>query len=250
MAGKAKPRARQAFDDNIADAQTLVQMARSLVNQRSYRMRAEKRAKLGEALGIARKRHDALDCIESADIFAVFTPGSKLTRESFSEASLRPLLRQALVAACAAVETFVADRVMERFAQTLDRDERPDRLLRLPMTVGDWLEIEEKYDRRKWGLRKVVEIEVRRRVASASPSQVGVAFSIVGERDLWKRVDHHRKVSKGSSERALQRIYERRNQIAHAGDRKGHGRATITADEVESDLNCILEIVSALDALT
>lgn len=51
MRGSPKPNARQAFDENIADAQTLVQLARSLVNQRVYRMRAEKRAKLGDALG-------------------------------------------------------------------------------------------------------------------------------------------------------------------------------------------------------
>ena len=250
MAGKARPRARQAFDDNIADAQTLVQLARSLVNRRVYRMRAEKRAKLGDALGIAKKRHADLDCIESEDIFAVFPPGSNLARASFHESALRPLLRQALVAASAAVETFVADRVMERFSNALDTDERPERLLRLPMTVGDWLEIEETYERRQWGLRRVVEAEVRRRVASPSPGQIGIAFSIVGEKDLWKRVDGHRGVKKGASEMALQRIYERRNQIAHTGDRKGHGRAAITADEVRDDLTCIVAIVDALDVLT
>jgi hypothetical protein len=117
------------------------------------------------------------------------------------------------------------------------------------MTVGDWLEIES-YQRRRWGLRKVVESEVRRRVASASPGQIGIAFSHIGEKDLWKRVDVHRGVKKGASTTALERIYERRNAIAHAGDRKGHGRAAITADEVEGDLNWILDIVGALDALT
>lgn len=249
MAGRAKPKARQAFDDNIADAHALVQLARSLANQRVYRMRAEKRAKLGDALGIPRRRQSELDCIESEDIFAVFPPGSKITRDAFSEVSLRPLLRQAVVAACAAVETFVADRVMERFSGALHQDDPPDRLLGLPMTVGDWLEIEG-YQRRGVGLRKVVEAEVRRRVASASPGQIGIAFSHVGEKDLWKRVDAHRGVKRGASVEALERLYRRRNSIAHAGDRKGHGRAAISTDEVESDLKCILDIVVALDALT
>jgi len=67
---------------------------------------------------------------------------------------------------------------------------------------------------------------------------------------LWKRVDAHRKAAKGASEAALQRIYQRRNLIAHAGDRKGHGRATISVDEVEADLACVLSIVAALDDLT
>lgn len=249
MAGTKRPKARQAFDDNITDAEALVQLARSLVNRRAYRMRSEKRTKLGEALGIPRKYHDQLDCIESEDLFAVFTPGSNIDRSSFNEQALRPLLRQAVVAACAAVETFVADRVMERFSTALNSDAPPDRLLKLPMTLGDWLDIEE-YDRRGWGLRRVVELEVRRRYASASPSQIGVAFSLVGAKDLWKRVDTHREVGKGASAAALEFIYERRNMIAHAGDRKGNGRATITVDEVEADLACVISIVDALDALT
>lgn len=249
IAGTAKPKARQAFDDNIADAQQLVQLARSLANQRVYRMRAEKRAKLGEALSIPKKRHGELDCIESQDIFAVFPPGSNISRETFSEAALRPLLRQAIVAACAAVETFIGDRVMERFAGALDQQTPPERLLALPMTVADWLDIEG-YQRRKWGLRKVVGEEVRKRMASASPSQIGIAFSLVGEKDLWKRVDAHRHVKKGASAAALERIYERRNIIAHSGDRKGHGRSAISVDEVAADLACILEIIDALDVLT
>lgn len=174
-------------------------------------MRAEKRAKLGEALGIPKKSHAELDCIESADIFAVFPPGSKISRDRFSEVALRPLLRQAVVAACAAVETFVGDRVMERFSGALDQATPPDRLLALPMTVGNWLDIEG-YERRKWGLRKAVGEEVRRRVASASPSRIGIAFSLVGEKDLWKRVDAHRQVKKGAAAAALERIYERRQR--------------------------------------
>lgn len=247
MSGKSA--ARKAFDDNIADAETLVQLAHSLSNRRVYRMRAEKRAKLGEALNIPKKKQDQLDCIESEDIFAVIPPGSTITREMFSAQALRPLLRQALVAACAAVETFVADRVMERLTGALNGPDPPSRLRDLPMTVGDWLDIET-YERRGWGIKKVLGEEVRQRVASASPSKIGVAFSIIGEKELWKRVDQHRGTKKGASAAALERIYQRRNLIAHAGDRMGKGRAAITVQEVAADLTCVLEIVHALDELT
>lgn len=190
-----------------------------------------------------------LDCIESADLFAIFKPGSGVDRDSLGDDQLRPLLRQALVAACAAIETFVGDRVMERLRETLDRDDRPTRLLALPMTVGDWLRIDETYERRRWGLREVVEIEVRR-MASPAPSQIGIVFGVIGERELWKRVDKARGTSRGRSEEQLSRIYERRNRIAHQGDRSGRGRASITVAEVEADLRCIGEIVSCLDAQT
>jgi hypothetical protein len=249
MPGVSKPTARQAFDDNLADAETLILLAESLRNKRVRRMRQERRETLGDVLGIAKRDRDHLDCIESKDLFAVFSPGSRLNRDTFQEKSLRPLLRQALVAGCAALETFVGDRVMELLGGALDSEERPSRLLGLPMTVADWLWIEEKYERKRWGLREVVEWEVRN-IASPAPAQIGKAFGIVGQKKLWKRVDARRKVAAGGSEKTLDRLYERRNQIAHTGDRIGRGRATISSAEVSADLECLVEVVDALDAAT
>lgn len=249
MAGRPKPSARQAFNYNIEDAQKLVLFAEALRNKRTYRMRLEKRQRLGDALDIAKKNWDRLDCIESEDLFAVFPPGSRLSREAFEEQALRPLLRQALVAGCAALETFVGDRVMELWGEALDSEERPSRLLQLPMTVDDWLRIEHQYRRRRWGLRQVAELEVRR-IASPAPSQIGIAFSIVGEKGLWKRIDKRRKVASGKSEKTLEQLNTRRNRIAHNGDRVGLGRAAITTDEVSGDLKQLIAIVDALDAET
>jgi amidase len=75
-------------------------------------MRRELRERLGDALGIPKKHWDTLDCIESQDLFAIFKPGGAASRDSVSEPQLRPLLRQALVAACAAIETFVLDAAL------------------------------------------------------------------------------------------------------------------------------------------
>ena len=196
-----------------------------------------------------KKEWGSLDCIESDDLFAIFKPRASIDRDSVSEPRLRPFLRQALVAACAAVETFVGDRAMERLRGALDGEPRPGRLLDLPMTVGDWLRIDENYERKRWGLRDVVESEIRQ-LASPAPSQIGHVFSIVGEKDLWKRIDAHRHVGRGGSVKTLERINERRNRIAHQGDRQGRGRATITIDEVVADLESIKSIVDAFDAVT
>jgi RiboL-PSP-HEPN len=249
VAGKAKPSARQAFDDNMADAQKLVLFSEALLNKRTYKMRVEKRRRLGEALDIPKGKWDTLDCIESSDLFAVFPPGSRLDRDEFQDKSLRPLLRQALVAGCAALETFVGDRVMELWSGAVNAEERPTRLLQLPMTVDDWLRIERQYDRRRWGLRQVAELEVRR-IASPAPAQIGIAFSIVGEKTLWKRVDGRRHVAKGKSEAALEALNKRRNKIAHEGDRVGVGRAAISAEEVDGDLTQLIDIVDAIDRET
>jgi hypothetical protein len=111
----------------------------------------------------------------------------------------------------------------------------PARLLALTMTVEDYTYIESKYERRAWGLRQVVELEVRKR-ASPAPAQIGELFGLVGEKDLMRRVDKRRGVAKGSSAAALERIVERRNLIDHTGDRKGRGRAAITIAEVRGRL--------------
>lgn len=249
MAGKKKPSARAAFDDNAQDAVALVQLAESLENRRVRRMRAEKRDRLGEALGIPKRKRDELDCIESKDVFAVFPPGSAIDRSAFSEQGLRPLLRQALVATCAAVETFVADRVMERWSDAVNSQAPPGRLLALPMTVGDWIAIEGKYQRRKWGLREIAEVEIRQ-MSSPSPAQIGKTLSIVGVRDLWKKVDRHRGKKKGASASCLDTVYLRRNKIAHQGDRVGVGRAHLTVNETRGLVDEVIEIVDAIDAVT
>ncbi len=148
MAGKLKLGAREAFDANMEDARTLVWLAHALTNRRVRRMRIEMRGRIGGVLGIPQRDHAKLDCIESDELFTILKPASKMTRQDLNEKSLRPLLRQAVVAACAAVETFSADRVMERYGAAINASPVPNRLLSLPMTVGHWLEIEGRYKRR------------------------------------------------------------------------------------------------------
>lgn len=154
-----------------------------------------------------------------------------------------------VVALAAAVETFVADRVMERYSAATKANPRPARLLGLTMTVDDWLRIESSYQRKAWGLRNLVELEVRQR-ASTTPSVIGELFSMVGERNLLQRVDGQRKLSKGASAAELSNLCTRRNKVAHDGDRQGRGRAAITVDQVERYLASMSSIVAALDALT
>ena len=249
MGNRPKSSAREAFDLNIEDAKMLVELAGLLRNQRSRHMRAELRERIGKALNIARARWNDLDCLENDRVFVIFKPGHAGWRDRLDDGALRPLLRQALVAACAATETFCADRVMERYSSAMKNSPLPPRLLALMMTVEDYLVIEQTFKRRGWGLRQVVELEVRKK-ASPAPAQIGELFGIVGEKGLMGRVDARRGVAKGNSAAALDRIVARRNLIAHTGDRKGRGRAAITIAEVNADLKCVIDIISAIDVET
>lgn len=175
-------------------------------------------------------------------------PGSAHLRRSLTGENLWPLLRQALVAGCAAVVTYVADRTMELLGPVLRAKEKPPRLLELTMTVQQYLKVQS-YQRKNWGLRDLIEDQVLLK-ASTSQSSIGFLMSMVGVPKVWAAVDAKRGVGRGSSEAALDVITQRRNRIAHSGDREGRRRALITVDEVERDLACLVGIVSALDHVT
>jgi hypothetical protein len=72
----------------------------------------------------------------------------------------------------------------------------------------------------------------------------------VGESGLFPQIYKSRKDAKEVSTQELERIVERRNLIAHTGDRSGRGRAMISIAEVEAGLATIVEIIDALDQLT
>ena len=100
-----------AFQDNIKDAEILLSYAKGFTNIRKYRMRVELRQSIGNALHVNVRDRDKLNCLDSGDLFMVFRPDASLQPKDFDD--LRPILRQVLVAVCAAFETYIADKVME-----------------------------------------------------------------------------------------------------------------------------------------
>jgi len=247
MANTPKPSPIEAFDATLADAHHLVLLADALTNARSRKMRSELRDRVGSAFRVPAKNRGSLDCVESSDAWLVMKPGSRLTRARFTDH--KPLLRQAVVAACAAGETYIADKVMTRVsALTVSESAATPRLHKLPMTVGDWLRIEDHYSRRRWGLHAVIATQIGE-LASLAPSQFGALLSLAGV-DKWSAaVDRQRGVAKGETEQFLDRFSKRRNKIAHTGDRQGHGRAPLTVPEVEDDLATLQSVVAALEVI-
>lgn len=236
--------ALEAFELNMQDADLLVTVAAALTNERRHRMRRELREKIGQALNLPKGRWNDLDCIESDDFFGVLKPDATIDRAGLSD--MRPLLRQAIVAGCAALETYVGDRAMELVGPVLKRQPLPKRLRDVPMSLGRSLEIERTYKRRGWGRRVVVHDHVRQ-LASAEPSSIGQVFSLAGCDSIWKQVSG----SAGKKlENRLETIVDRRNVIAHTGDRKGRGRATLTLEDARADLTHIRLVVRHLEAVT
>ena len=244
MSAKARP--YEAFGDNIADAEALLRYTLAFKNQRKRQMRKELRDRVGDALKVPMKQRRELDCLESDDLFVVFTPGGNLGRDDFND--LRPLLRQSLVAACAALETYVADKAMEFVGSALAADKLPPRMRDIPLTVGHWAEIEEKYERRVWGIRPVID-EYIREASSTAPNRIGQVLSTVGVQDWAKQVDKARKVTSGTTVKELDAITERRNRIAHSADRQGRGRSSLEPEEIERHIQTIKSVVEAIESL-
>jgi hypothetical protein len=235
----------EVFEANIADAERLIALARVLKNGRRF-ARKEKRQAIGKALGIARRDHAALGCVESSDVFLVIKPSSSVRTEHFTEEQLRPLLRQAIVAISAAVESYVAEKASTYASAALDA--RPDRLKDVALSLDKVIEIESRYQRRRVGHRAILE-EYLEMTASPSPSKVGLVFSTVGQSDVLKRVDVERGVAKGTSAKELEGLYRRRNKIAHTGDRTHSGRAPLSLAEVETFDSQAKSIVEAMETV-
>ena len=236
----------EVFETTIADAELLVKFVEGFTNQRKYRMRKELRDRIGDALNVKVRDRDHLDCIESDDVFMVLKPGGRLARSDFADA--RPLLRQALVSACAAFETYLADKAMTRIGPLMRRRDLPRRLEELPMTLADWRRIAG-YQRKGRGVREwVIEPAVRER-SSTAPSRIGELLAMVGISRWNQQVDGHRRVRRGQTERELAAITERRNRIVHEADRRGRGRAPLTVREVRHDIEVLRSVVRALEAV-
>lgn len=243
----AKKTAREAFEDNMADAHHLVRVAKALTNVRQKRMRAELRRRVGAALALPQKDHDLLDCLQSDQLFVTFLPGSELKRQDFGDA--RPFLRQALMAAAAAAETYIYDRAMERVGGLIASLEPPKRLLDIPTDVRKVLKVLD-YTKAGWGIRVLMLEPYIKEHASTAPSQVGEMLSLMGVSEGLKKVDARRKVANGETFEFLTRFTVRRNKIAHQGDRDGRKRALLTVEEVDRDLALIVSVIRAVEFVT
>ena len=243
-----KPSPYEAFRDNFSDAEALLLYARVFKNERKKSMRTEVRSKVGTALNVRVKDRGDLDWLRNKDITMVFMPGGDLNKDMFLD--IQPLLRQSLVAACAALETYIADMAMAFVgaALQLEPENIPPRMRNISLTVGHWADIEKRYKRRKWGIRDIIDEHIRE-TSSTAPSSIGFVLSTIGFRNWERRVDGIRNVDRGTTNKELEAITNRRNLIAHTADRKGRSRASTNPEQVEKQLSIIKEVVDALDKL-
>jgi hypothetical protein len=238
----------ERFTTNLSDAELLLTVADGFVNRRSNRMRSELREGLSAVLRVPKRDRERLELLESSHLWLLFKPGTPLHPSHLED--LSPLLRPAIVMACAALETLVADLVISHLRAALAADVAPKRLRQVTLSVEQLLDIRDRYERQQWGLRSAVERWIERE-ASTAPNKIGELWSTVGlDSGVLSRVDGHRKLPRGTTQQQLTDITKRRNRIAHAADRVKTRRATLTVAETRSAVDSLRDIGKALVAVT
>ena len=126
------------FEASIGDAERLIALNEALADTRSRRMRAEFREAIGNVLHVSQRDWDLLDRAESDHVLIIVKPRARCSRSDFDETQLRPLLRQAVVAIAAAVESYVAEKACGYVTGEFLRSESlPKGLESIPLTMGE-----------------------------------------------------------------------------------------------------------------
>ena len=250
MVGVKKLSPLEAFTDNINDAKELLDLAEALTNVRRRRMRRELREKVGQALRLNQGDWDELDCVESDDVFIVLKPETEFTREAFQHQ--RAMLRQSVVAAATAFETYVGDKATEQVRRVIGRANRTDplpaALAKLRLRIDTWDKVN-RYDRRRRAITDhfiAPEISTR---ASTHPERVKELLKMTDLEDPLGLVDAVRGVPGGTTHSELLKLNQRRNRIAHSGDRVGRGKARVAPVDVRQHVDAVESIVNAVESL-
>lgn len=234
-----------AYKENVEDALWLVRHAEVLTHTNKNRMQSVLRTSVGNTFHIPKKNQTNMDYIQNGEIILIFRDETKYGRKNI--ANLQPLLRPAVVAVCAAFETYLADRVMTAVGDVLRAKTPAPRLKRISLSAYDWMEIEQMKNRGA-GMRRIVERYVREN-SSTSPTKVGELLALIGVEKWAQQLDRRRRVPNGTTVEQLTAITERRNKIAHAADRKGRSRGTLAIQQVRDYIAQADSIVNAVEGI-
>lgn len=234
------------FHDQLSEAVRLMSLEQVLENRRQQRLQAKRRKTLARFFRLGQKRILDLAGGEHLQI-AILDSGANLDRSSFSKKNLAILLRQAIVVAVSAFESYyqecfrdhcyevyrrVAKRI-EVLERSLAKATRPrpaekrelsclqrSRILKFPISLADSLRYCCHEGSRPGHHLKQGMLRSRSGRSLQSPSDIQDLFKAIDLVDLWKQVAAHRGMKKPELTGPLERINSRRNQIIHCADRE------------------------------
>lgn len=234
-----------AFEDNIQDAIILVNRAKFLSTIGMRKLQSARTELVCDFLKIPNRDRGDVLCLENDHLFFVIKKDVGFGLEEMKNAD--PLYRQAIVAGCAAIESYVADIMIQHLDFALGLKEPSSKLTGMPITLREWHEIDAKYVQGIRGVKKIIRENIKKSAGPSSAS-VGYIMSMMQLTGWSKKVDQVRVVPEGTTVKQLDMISNRRNVIAHSGDRGPRNtKAPIDAKTVDEYLQIIKSIVEALD---
>jgi len=137
----------------------------------------------------------------------------------FHEHNLALLLRQAVVAACSALDAYFNDKFRDNVMTVLLAKRRyaPKELRNLVMTFDDYLSLESWADPNQ-RLQQILERNLERKTFSSANGITEIA-DILGIRDFWDQVARECRERPSDLRRRIDEIAARRNDIIHRADR-------------------------------
>lgn len=248
---------KQAFEDNIRPAVLLLSVYR-LLDSKTIETRGEMVERLRSLVGA--KADEDLMLIYNHIFMGLVRQSAKLPASDLKEAALSNLLRQAVVAACTALETYLpallkanlpqvieargrdffpADKALQQFFKNLQFD-----LPTVARLLGD-------PDAPLFIANKIVGFIDFQYLSGTKGTHVVGAF--LGLEDPWKALAACLHRDAGDMQRIIDETVKRRNDIVHRADRSQQDplgeQQSITYPWTQQAVDTIEHICYALDTL-
>ena len=206
------------FQQNFETARSLIKLYDILVSNSENDFPGNQKEDLLKLANIP----DGTRCkiISNDYCLAVFRKTAHLSESFFDEDHLCQLLRQAIVAACSAMDIYFNDKLQQNVMKVLlqYRQSAPKRLRELTMTFHDYFDLEQFHDPNE-KLRQVILGHFERR-ALANIDAITEVAEILGCRDFWHDVGRIIGSTPSALKTRISDIVSRRNDIVHRADRE------------------------------
>lgn len=189
-------------------------------------------------------------------IFLVARANAPIPQALLIENGADFLLRQAVVVACTALESFFWDSLRENVLTIVKARKRgaDESLRELTLTLDDYLSLEN-YEDPDERLKEIILKNYERRTLYDTSSIEKIATTLT-VRDFWAKVEHKCGIATKDIRRSLDELIRRRNQITHRADRPdpranppdvedGHGLREISYAWVNPRVSTAKSVVNA-----
>lgn len=205
------------FNQNFAVAESLIQLYELFHGMRQVDLKEDLRFAICSFWGSP--QHAVMKPSMNDRVLVVAKAAARVPESLTLAGGLNFLLREAVVVACTALESFFSDVLRENVLTVVQaRKTRADESLRkLMFTLGDYISIQQ-YDDQDLRLKQIILKNFERAILYDANSIEKIA-GILTIKNFWNEIERITGNKSADFKRALNELIQRRNQIAHRADR-------------------------------